>query len=647
MAGPIFAPDEAPRPNGYDRRGLPVGRVRARQAVVVRAPTSDSFQNLAADFGIGTDNVTSASTYGFNPITRNRTLLEWMHRGSWLAGVAIDVVGDDATRAGIDITSQIDPDDVEEIQRGLVESGVWRSCNDVFRWSRLYGGAIGAILIDGQRPETPLDVDTVGENGFRGIVPMDRWMVNPSVNDLVTEPGPSFGLPSFYEVVAARPQLPIATGTRFHHSRCIRMEGVRLPFWQRVSENFWGMSVFERLYDRMVAFDSATQGAAQLVYKAYIRTYKLEGFREAVANGGDQLAGIVEMVHSMRRFQGVEGITLLDKNDEFEGNEGGGRGMAGLADVLMAFGQQLSGALQVPLVRLFGQSPAGLNSSGESDLRTYYDGIKQKQEADLRIPMSRIIRAVAASRGIQLDEGFGFQFRPLWQLTEEQRGGVSGAVTQTVTQAFEAGIIGRATALKELRQSGRDTGVWTNITDQEIEDAEGEAPPIPGGSVGEAESDPAEGEAPAVPVEEDDAPPLAPAAITGASRSPSIPKANFHIHYGAPGEETVHVHSNDARSTVRGPKVVVSIMIPDIGQEMEFTCAPGPKLDRALAAFRAKFPAKYIRTTNVTAAGDDTDDLIDTLGDLRAITDRRPANDLRATRDAPARRAGSDLRATR
>src|SRR5580765_1791420 len=42
--------------------------------------TADSFQNFAANLGLGTDNISSGASYGFNPISRVRTLLEWMHR---------------------------------------------------------------------------------------------------------------------------------------------------------------------------------------------------------------------------------------------------------------------------------------------------------------------------------------------------------------------------------------------------------------------------------------------------------------------------------------------------------------------------------------------------------------------------------------
>src|ERR1700694_3881990 len=78
--------------------------IRAEVATAKLIHTSDSFQNFAAKVGIGTDNQSSASTYGFNPISRNRGLLEWMYRGSWICGKVVDCPADDMTRAGIEMS---------------------------------------------------------------------------------------------------------------------------------------------------------------------------------------------------------------------------------------------------------------------------------------------------------------------------------------------------------------------------------------------------------------------------------------------------------------------------------------------------------------------------------------------------------------
>jgi len=433
----------------------------------------DSFVNFAANLGIGADNAMSGSTYGFNPVTRNRTLLEWVHRGSWLGGVAVDVVADDMTRAGIEMKGAIEPKDMTRIETVATRLSVWNKINETIKWARLYGGCIAVMLIDGQDSETPLRLNTIRKGQFRGLLVLDRWMVEPSLNDLVTELGPEMGLPKFYRVVAAAPGL---SQMRIHHTRCVRLEGIQLPYWQRLMENLWGLSVIERLYDRMVAFDSATTGAAQLVYKAYMRTYKVNGMRELVAAGGDAVAGLVSYVHFMRKFQGIEGMTLIDGQDDVATETHAAFG--GLSDALAQFSQQLSGALQIPLVRLFGQSPQGF-STGETDLRNYYDTIRQQQEKDLRVPATRIYRAMAASEGITLPDDFEIEFRSLWQLPDETKATIANTVAGAVNTLENGGVITRGTALRELKQSSEITGVFSNITPQDISDADGEGPPIP------------------------------------------------------------------------------------------------------------------------------------------------------------------------
>src|SRR4051812_27308008 len=126
----------------------------------------DSFTNFAMKMGIGADNPLSTARYGFNPVSRNRIQLEWMHRGAWLAGLAIDIVADDMTRAGADFTSEMDPDDQAAIQKTMTRMGVWDVLGDTVRWGRLYGGAIAVMLIDGQDLRTPFVPESVGPDQF-------------------------------------------------------------------------------------------------------------------------------------------------------------------------------------------------------------------------------------------------------------------------------------------------------------------------------------------------------------------------------------------------------------------------------------------------------------------------------------------------
>jgi phage-related protein (TIGR01555 family) len=434
----------------------------------------DSFRNFAAGIGYGTNNISSGGTYGYNPITLIRPLLEWMHRGQGLCGTIIDCVADDMTRAGVDIKGKMKPEDIEAINESAVQLGIWNSINDTIKWSRLYGGSLGVFLIDGQDLSTPFRIESVGKGQFKGILPLDRWMVNPDMEGTVNEFGPNFGLPEYYTVVPTAPGL---IGMRIHYTRCIRLSGIKLPYWQALTLQYWGESILERIWDILLAFNSSTQGIAQLMYKLHLRTYTVEGLRQLVAAGGPALAGLMAQVNFMRSTQSNEGITLLDGKDKMENFQN--NTVSGASDVLVHFLEQISGAVQIPLVRLLGQSPAGLNATGESDLRTYYDEIARQQNSTLKTPVTTVYRCIVQSAGMEWPEGTTIGFKPLWQLNATEKADIATKVTDNVTKLTEAAIISNKTALMEIKQSSDETGFGSNITDEDINNAESEPAPLP------------------------------------------------------------------------------------------------------------------------------------------------------------------------
>jgi hypothetical protein len=143
---------------------------------------------------------------------------------------------------------------------------------------------------------------------------------------------------------------------------------------------------------------------------------------------------------------------------------------------------QLSGTFQIPLVRLFGQSPAGLSATGESDLKTCYDGIRKRQVQDMLVMVTVIYRLIAQSLKFKVGDGFGITFRSLWQMTETEKADIAQKDTNTVMEVHGAGLISDQVAFRELQFSARRTGRWKAITDEIVEAASDEVAP-PGENV--------------------------------------------------------------------------------------------------------------------------------------------------------------------
>ncbi|PAV10837.1 hypothetical protein CBG25_01200 [Arsenophonus sp. ENCA] len=433
--------------------------------------TVDGYENFTARVGMQTPNQHADSTYRPDWTSRNRLLLEYAYRSSWIIGAAVDTVADDMTRKGVNITSQMESSDKGAIESLFDELEIWENLNNAIKWSRLYGGALGLILIEGQAPFTPLRVETIGKGKFKGILPLDRWQVNPDLNRRIKTLSKDLGKPEFYDMVTVENGIP---AWKVHHSRLIRFDGVTLPYQQTKTENEWGMSVIERIFDRLTAFDSTTTGIAQLVYKAHLRTFKVKDLREILGTGGLRYEALMKHMNMIRQYQSNEGMTLMDADDTFETHS---YSFSGLDNVLARFAEQISGATGIPLVRLFGQSPSGFNT-GDADLANYYDNIATQQARRLKQPLRKLFEILHQSAlGEPLPDDFSFAFNPLWQMSDMDKSTVAVNMINALNAAQDGGMLSVKAAMSSLRDLSDVISIGSTITDEDIANAEEEAPP--------------------------------------------------------------------------------------------------------------------------------------------------------------------------
>lgn len=454
------------------RRTKPIHIERSAQA------TNDGLTNMVARLGVNGTNALSGGGYRTTGLSQNEQKLRVMYQSSWIVGKVVDAVAEDMTREGI-VLQGVD-DKAPEVQAELTRRGVWPKLTELIKWARLYGGAIGVIVIDGQNVATPLRLETVSKGSFRGIKVIDRWR-------LATEGATFDDTPEFYMLTASN--------ERIHHSRVIRQIGTELPYWAAIEQQGWGASVIERMDDRVLSFDSVTMGVANLVFKAHLRTMRIENYRGILSGGGRAEENLLKSLKLMQVLQTNEGLTVMDKADEFDTHS---YAFGGLGDIVLQFAQQLAGASGIPLVRLFGQSPAGLNATGDGDIRNYYDTVSNQQEARLRAPMEQLVQvAYRSAVGSAPPEDMAIDFVPLWQMSEKERSEIAKLQTEAITALASGDIISKGTALREMQRVGAETGLGSTITDEEVDEAD-EEPPLP--TAPEGTPVPGDPEEPADPV---------------------------------------------------------------------------------------------------------------------------------------------------
>ncbi len=121
-----------------------------------------------------------------------------------------------------------------------------------------------------------------------------------------------------------------------------------------------------------------------------------------------------------------------------------------LPDLIDKFLIAVAGAADIPVTRLLGQSPGGLNSTGESDMRNFYDSISSQQEDELRSKLHYIDRVIAKSSLGFVPDDMKFEFNPLWQISAKEQAEIESMRAQRDAIYLSEGVINPETAAEQL-----------------------------------------------------------------------------------------------------------------------------------------------------------------------------------------------------
>ena len=421
---------------------------------------NDGYANAAAFLGDDSPLFT-AGTFVRSGLTSDPDLLTAMYRESWLTMRIIDMPSEDMTRAWYRLSAALPDADLHALRRLEARHSVKQEITNALRWARLYGGSLALMVIRGEedRLDQPLIPDLLLPDCFQGLLVLDRAQgIEPSPELVSDLDDPDFGLPASYTVNLDTEDCRSVT---LHHSRVLRFVGRELPHTETVRENFWGASEMEHIQEELMKRSAASANIAQLLFQANITTLKMSDFGDLLASGTEQQKrDVISAMQMENRFRTSFGIQLLSKDDAWENHV---YSFAGLSEIYEQFMMDMAGAAEIPATKLFGRSPQGMNATGESDLRNYYDMIASLQERQLRPALEKLLPVMAVSCWGYVPEDLEFVFEPVMTNSPAERAELVQKLSSDVIQAFQAGLLTREEALAELKSRGEELGVYTKI----------------------------------------------------------------------------------------------------------------------------------------------------------------------------------------
>lgn len=331
---------------------------------------------------------------------------------------------DDALREGFEVeaTEEGFEDGEQILEDRLKKLGVRDKLESAAYWGRLYGG--GAILIGARgNPATPLKDEVAGPIKFLTVLERADLQVHTRYNDTNAD---KFGEVETYKLFPVGQVQATQQGIVIHESRLIWFGGSKTSKIAKIENNGYDHSVLQAVYDVLLDHAAAWGGAINLLSDISQGVFKIRGLIEMIAEGST--SELLTRFELMDQSRSTAKSILVDADGEDFTYVA--RSVSGVPDLIDKVYLAVSSAIDMPVTVLLGQAPAGLNATGDNDVRKWYDSVSTYREQVLRPQIERILALVCQEIG-QDPKKFKVCFPTLWKMTAQEEAALRKTVADT------------------------------------------------------------------------------------------------------------------------------------------------------------------------------------------------------------------------
>ena len=298
---------------------------------------------------------------------------------------------------------------------------------------RVFGGAATLLVVDdGRDLSLPIDLSRI--SSVRALVPLEAQYLLPSVWD--DNPlSPSFGKVLIWRTT------PTGTGsiaTEIHRDRLLVYPGIETTAQVRRERQGWGDSIYFRLWRTLQQWGAAVEGVGLLLGDKS-KILKMRGLAELL--GANDRSVVESRASALFDLLATYGIGIIDSDETLDRFEAS---LTGVPDTLDRLTSRLAAAAGIPVTVLLGEAPAGLNATGDSDVRNYYDRLQADRTAKIVPLVERVVRLILLSKtgptqGVE-PAMWTASFAPLWQPTPSEEAEIEAKQATTDKTLVEAKI---------------------------------------------------------------------------------------------------------------------------------------------------------------------------------------------------------------
>lgn len=464
------------------RRTIHSKRIDADNSPQNKSVAMDYFTNLLARTGMGTPSIAEAASYELERLSLDYWLMITLYRNQWIPRRIVDLPAIDMTRAWPSLVTDVEPDDLQSFERTIRRTRTSRCIRQAIKWARLFGGGGAVMCVKGHEKylDQPLDLDDVTPGSYLGLIPFDPWVgIYPTgtVTDNIKLPQ-DWGLPETYEVRGP----DNAVNHQIHASRVLRFLGPEVPTPEYQAQRYWGISVLELVWEELRKRDNASWAILNLIFRAQLIAQVNPDLAQLLSGLG--ATGVAtqkfwQRMEAVNQLMSNQSTIILPKDGAMQAVQ---YSFAGMAEIYAQFQMDVAGAAEMTVTKLFGRTITGLGQSNEADERMYEQKIAADQDEQLHPQLDKLYPVIAMSEWGEVPDDMDLKFPSVRVLSEEEKADLVEKASAPILAAYNSGILWKKTVVKELKQLSDVTGIFSNITEEEVDAAEEEPllPEMPG-----------------------------------------------------------------------------------------------------------------------------------------------------------------------
>lgn len=408
----------------------------------------DGLKNLISGLGVQSRDKGYSSSFAL-PALRAEDL-ENAYRGDWIAGKIVDIPAEDATREWR--AWQAEAEQITAIEETEKQFNVQSKLEEALKKSRIYGGAAIVIGVRNAVWNEPLQPERLKQGDLQFLHVVDKTTLTAgSVDwDLLSE---NYGLPSYYHGGSTQ-----EGAQQIHPSRVVRFVGRPYP---RITQNVdgWGDSVLLRLYQALLDAATASQGIGTLINEAAVDVVKMPDLMNRISSQ-EYKTQVSERWTLAMLNKSINRSLILDKEEDYEKKQ---VNFSGLPELIRIYLNIAAGAGDIPATRLLGIAPQGLNATGDSDIRNYYDNIAARQKNVISPAMNVLDQCIMANALGSVPKEVFYNWRSLWQLSETEKTDNFLKISQGIGNIYNTGLVPDMALAKGVQNRLIEDGIFPGL----------------------------------------------------------------------------------------------------------------------------------------------------------------------------------------